>query len=387
MMFPAKKLQNKSLLYTLLLFIFLYIWRSVNKKSKLIFAKTENNLALLKKCPTILKKVFLPTIYLQHSLLQSMFASLLPPKGTSFKYSIEEVTMEGGGHTNIAWVHYNGKHSEASQNELLVLLLPGITGSAEENYIKDLALALCRSNYRCAVYHTRMNSSKLVLPNEGYVDIVKDFKTTIDYIKEREPSIKIFGIGHSYGANLLLNYLGTYVDNSVFIGGVSLANPFNFMLGESKARRSVVNSKIAECLHQVVDRSKKDLADAINFKLNLEELKSYSTVREFDKNFTIRIYGYQTVDDYYWDASSCRRLRFIKVPIFMLQAEDDPISDVNSFVQEEIESYNANVIVMITPRGGHQGWIEGFFMLKRWYIKPTLEFLEAVLRSECRQYQ
>lgn len=41
-------------------------------------------------------------------------------------------------------------------------------------------------------------------------------------------------------------------------------------------------------------------------------------------------------------------------------------------------SENNQTIVLITPSGGHLGWVEGIFKLKRWYIKPVIEFLNVI---------
>jgi len=374
--------QQRRFVYTFLILFILYIWRYFNKKSQLIYAKTKTNLNILKQCPTILKQVFSPTIYLQHAILQSMFATLLPPSNPKLKYKYEEILMPTGGHTSLAWPLYNKQSPDPQKIKVLVVVFPGITGSANDNYIKDLVVSLCKAGYKCVVYQGRLNGSKLILPDEGFVDIIKDMKATLEYLIKKDETVKFFGIGHSYGANLLLNYLGLFNKETDFIGGISLANPFNFILGESKARKSLVNSAIADCLQKAVHRSKKELAEAIRFGLNLEELTSYKTVRAFDDNFTRKIYGFETVDEYYWEFSSCRRFRSVRVPLFMLQARDDPIAEANAFIKEDIERHNENIIVMMTPRGGHQGWIEGLLSLKRWYIKPTLEFLDAVIKTQ-----
>ena len=328
--------------------------------------KTKTNLSILKNCPTILKSVFSPTIYLQHTLLQTVFAGFIPPQNPDVKYDIEEINMKNGGHTSLAWAHCRSLSSTGLHSKVLIVIIPGITGSCDEKYVIDLVSMLSKHGYRSVVYQTRLNGKKLILPSEGHVDLVDDFRITVDYIKAKNKGLKLFGIGHSYGANLLVNYLGTHTDDKSFIGGISLANPYNFLLAECKARKSPVDKALARFLQETLSRSKKELVEAINFKLNMEELMIYKTMRVFDANITAKMYGYETADDYYWGISSCRKARFVQVPLFMLQAEDDPIAEAKAFIKEDIEKNNPNVLLMMTPRGGHQGWIEGFFSLRRW---------------------
>ena len=287
--------------------------------------------------------------------------------------------MLGGGHTSLAWAEHNGEYATTRQSKVLVVIIPGLTGSSQDNYVKDLVNKFGKAKYRCVVYQPRFNGGKLVLPDEGFLDILKDFKLTIEYLKQKEAGVKLVGIGHSYGANLLVNYLGTYSTDSGFLAGVSIANPYNLMLGENKLRGSPVDRAITGFLQKTASKSKKELEEAIRFKLNLEELFFFKSVRDFDRNFTIKVYGFETVDDYYWGISSCRRMRSVKVPLFMLQAEDDPVVEANAFLKEEIEKSNPNVLLKMTSRGGHQGWIEGFFSLRRWYLQPVFEYVDAVV--------
>jgi len=50
------------------------------------------------------------------------------------------------------------------------------------------------------------------LPKEGYLDPVADFEFAVNYVVKTLPDHTIFAIGHSYGANTLVN-----VNNYSFI--------------------------------------------------------------------------------------------------------------------------------------------------------------------------
>ena len=376
-MFTFNIFNEKLLVYGFVPLFLLYVWRYFNSKGWLSYANNERNQQILKKCPTILSKTFTPTFWLQHRLLQTALASNVKAIVPDLKYVTEEINMEGGGHTSLAWAIQNGEEKNSKQSKILMVVIPGLTGAAHDKYVMDIVGHLLKNGYRCVVYQPRFNGGQLILPQEGYLDILKDFKATMDQLRKKEKDVKLFGVGHSYGANLLVNYLGSFEDNG-FVGGVSIANPWNLMLGENKMRRTVVDRVMTDFLQKTANRSSKSLADATRFNLNLEDLLSFKHVRDFDRNFTIKVYGYETVNDYYWAISSCRKIKSIKVPLLLLNAEDDPVVEAKGFVKEEIENYSPNVILMMTPRGGHQGWVEGFFNLKRWYMKPTVEFVNAV---------
>lgn len=48
----------------------------------------------------------------------------------------------------------------------------------------------------------------------------------------------------------------------------------------------------------------------------------------------------------------------IKVPVLGINSIDDGVSNVNA-VPYDIYKRNENLILYLTPRGGHIGWIDG----------------------------
>jgi predicted alpha/beta-fold hydrolase len=80
------------------------------------------------------------------------------------------------------------------------------------------------------------------------------------------------------------------------------------------------------------------------------------TVREFDEAITRRTFGFASVDDYYRASGSAARLPSVMVPLLCVQAKDDPIA-VDAAVPREAAAANPNVALVVTPSGGHLGWI------------------------------
>ncbi len=70
-------------------------------------------------------------------------------------------------------------------------------------------------------------------------------------------------------------------------------------------------------------------------------------------------------------------LKDVRIPLLCINSRDDPILHHSTIPFDEAKS-NENIILLVTKTGGHVGWFEGFLNPKRWYIKPTLEFINAV---------
>lgn len=90
------------------------------------------------------------------------------------------------------------------------------------------------------------------------------------------------------------------------------------------------------------------------------------------------MFGYPTIDDYYADASPCRRLKRIGIPILCLNSMDDVFSP-NHAIPVEIAKQNPNVALVLTSCGGHIGFLEGLWPWKCTYMDRIFkQFTQAV---------
>ena len=105
------------------------------------------------------------------------------------------------------------------------------------------------------------------------------------------------------------------------------------------------------------------------------------TVRDFDEAVTRVTFGFPSVDAYY-DASSSRRLiGDVRVPLLVIQAEDDPIAVREAVPRETIANMkHGNVLLVETSGGGHLGWSAGKEAPfgAPWPDVGAMQFFEAV---------
>lgn len=102
------------------------------------------------------------------------------------------------------------------------------------------------------------------------------------------------------------------------------------------------------------------------------------TVREFDKRFTSVMFGYRTIDDYYEDASPCRKLKSVGIPVLCLNSVDDVFSPGHA-IPVETAKQNANVALVLTSCGGHIGFLEGIWPRKCTYMDRVFkQFVQAM---------
>ncbi|NEU34451.1 alpha/beta hydrolase, partial [bacterium LRH843] len=88
-----------------------------------------------------------------------------------------------------------------------------------------------------------------------------------------------------------------------------------------------------------------DLIDVTGF----EEMRNF---REFDDRYTAPLHGFESAEDYWARCSSLGRLKDVRVPTLMLNAEDDPFLSERCFPESRAE-LGAHVTMEAPRWGGH----------------------------------
>lgn len=105
---------------------------------------------LLRHVPTLETK-FWPTFWCVESRAQTVFASLLRQQVLpELKYRRELLTLKDGGEVALDWMDY-----DCADDSPVVLILPGLTGASQSEYIKCLVTAAGTIGCRVAVFNNR----------------------------------------------------------------------------------------------------------------------------------------------------------------------------------------------------------------------------------------
>jgi len=112
---------------------------------------------------------------------------------------------------------------------------------------------------------------------------------------------------------------------------------------------------------------------------NLDRLGEIWTIRAFDEAYTAPHHGFAGASDYYHRASAMRVAHSIAIPALIVSAADDPFVPAEIF-QDRAVANNPHVTVMVTPCGGHCGFVaeangyDGY-----WAEQMVVNFVDAHL--------
>uniref|UniRef100_M4BTS1 AB hydrolase-1 domain-containing protein n=1 Tax=Hyaloperonospora arabidopsidis (strain Emoy2) TaxID=559515 RepID=M4BTS1_HYAAE len=286
---------------------------------------------------------------------------------------------------------------EVQPTRRTVILLPGLTGGSPENYIRITIARLLGLGWQCVVLNARGCADTPVTTAQlfcsAYTD---DLRFVLQQLSEQyDFACEAFvGVGFSMGSNVLVKYLGEDGDRTPLTGAISIGNPFDLAIcsanfGGSLFNRMTYDKALNKNLCELFFDKCNAAEQFTNFPgVDLKAIKATRTVRDFDDTLTKHVFHYDTVDDYYSDAGSVKKLGGVRVPLLCINAEDDPISVSRALPTVDVVEANPYVILCTTKSGGHLAFYESSVKAgsnsesNMWTVYPIAEFAEAVRMSK-----
>jgi hypothetical protein len=107
---------------------------------------------------------------------------------------------------------------------------------------------------------------------------------------------------------------------------------------------------------KLIDRMKRKTAIDPHIG-DMQRIERIRTIYEFDDVVTAPHFGFGTADNYYRIASSAPLLSSIRVPVLIIQAQDDPLIPFKVFDNPGIRE-NPAIVLLSPENGGHTGFLE-----------------------------
>ena len=325
---------------------------------------------------------FSPAWWLKNTHLQTIYGSLIrrPPA-----LQLRRERLETPDHDFIDVDFYG-------EGDLpLVILLHGLAGSSQSNYIKGLQPILLQQGFRSVALNFRGCSGEFNRTSRCYHSgETGDIDFLYRTLRQREPNILMSAIGFSLGGNVLLKWLGEQGTQLNLFAAIAVSVPFvlsecasKLDTGFSKLYRANLLAELKDYVHlktqHLISLGLDKEADILKQLGNLDKINSFW---QYDDRVIAPLYGFKNVEDYYTQSSSRQFLHAIKVSTLLIQAKDDPF--MISSVIPSLSELSSSISLEVTDAGGHVGFISGFHPLKPtyWLEQRIPEFLNQVLNDK-----
>ncbi|KAL9166943.1 hypothetical protein ABFS82_05G063500 [Erythranthe guttata] len=275
------------------------------------------------------------------------------------RFRRECLRTSDGGSVALDWVSGDDRHLPSDSPVLI--LLPGLTGGSGDTYVRHMLLRARSKQWRVVVFNSRGCGDSPVTTAQFYsASFLGDISEVVEHVGKRYPRSNLYAAGWSLGANILVRYVGQESFSCPLAGAISLCNPFNLIIADEDFRKGfniIYDKALSNSLCKIFKRHAL-LFEDIGGEYNIPLAANAKSVREFDDGLTRVSFGFKSVNDYYSNSSSSDSIKNVSIPLLCIQAENDPIAPSRGIPREDIQK-NPNCMLIVTPKGGHLGWVAG----------------------------
>jgi uncharacterized protein len=259
-----------------------------------------------------------------------------------------------------------------------VVVLHGLEGSTESPHVLGTAQKAFRAGFNIAAVNMRTCGDSEHLTHTLYHSgLTGDIHRVVEELAGAERLPRVYVAGYSMSGNMVLRLAGEYGGGAPpALKGVAAVSPsidLSACAAEIERRANwLYRVNFMRSLRRRIRRR----AAAHPDLYDVRGVRAVRTVRQFDERYTAPHAGYRDAEDYYARASSLPVIRDIRVPALVVHADDDPIIPGRHFRDASIAS-NPQVLLVVTPRGGHVGFVAGAARAdadRRWAENRVVEF-------------
>jgi predicted alpha/beta-fold hydrolase len=267
-----------------------------------------------------------------------------PPAGEA----VRVLLSDGTGDTMLGVLH-----RVPGSTRPLVVLLHGLTGSADSTYmwaatryLTTRGVSVVRMNLRGA------GSSSQTCSRYYHAGCVAEQRDVLRALRPHAPNGMLW-VGHSLGGAILVNLLSDLPDDHGVVGAMTVSAPVD-PVAASRRLQAARNRMYQRSL---LMKMKEDVLGLVTALSNQERnaIAASDSIERFDDVFSGPFNGYASGADYYARTAAGPKLGGVEVPLLMVHAANDPWIPVAGYRALE-PSLPGQVRIEITSGGGHVGF-------------------------------
>ncbi|MFY0254057.1 YheT family hydrolase [Chitinophaga sp. 30R24] len=311
------------------------------------------------QAPFLLRNRHLLTIY------PSLFRSIKPAA-----YRRERIATPDDDFLDLDFSERGGKS--------IVVILHGLEGNSTRKYVLGMVHIFNEAGFDTVSLNFRgcsgESNRQLRFYHSGETG---DLDTVVQHLVALKQYEAIHLVGFSLGGNVTLKYMGERGASleGVIRSAVAISVPCDLRSGAAELEQK----------HNVIymQRFIRDLEQKLRLKaqqfpgsIDLDGYREIRSFRQFDDRYTAPMHGFKDALTYWEQSSSLPWLEHIRIPVLLINAEDDPFLGKGCYPYE-IGAASQYLFLETPEQGGHVGFVQfgGDFY---WSEKRALAFLQAM---------
>jgi predicted alpha/beta-fold hydrolase len=300
---------------------------------------------------------FVPRRGLSNGHLQTLVGNYLPRPAFRVASQAETVEVDPSDGSRIL-CHCSWQPEAVRASRLTVVLVHGLEGSSESQYIQGLAARTWDAG--CNVIRMNMRNcgdTDHLTPTLYHSGLSGDVGAVVEHFTKTYNLRQVALIGYSMGGNLVLKLAGEWGNRAPLCAVAAVCPAVDLAAGSDALHEPVNRGYEWHFLRGLKRRYRRKAAFHPEI-YDTRGLGSIRSVRQFDDKIVARHCGFRNADDYYFRAASARVVDRIAVPTLILHALDDPFIRLLPETRAAILA-NPNVTLVETRHGGHCAYLCG----------------------------
>jgi predicted alpha/beta-fold hydrolase len=260
-----------------------------------------------------------------------------------------------------------------------LVLVHGLEGSGEAGYMRTMAKAALDAGFAVNRFNIRTCGGTASLAKTLYhAGLTSDLHFVLNQMRD-EGRTPVHLVGYSLGGNMVLKLAGELGDEAApLIQSIcAISTPIDLAAcARTLAKRS---NRIYE--RRFLKRMRARVVETGRF--TAEQVRVARTIWEFDDLLTGPSFGFRGAEHYYETQSAQQFLDRIRVPVLLIQAQDDIFIPFEIFQHPAVKG-NPFVRLHVTEHGGHLGFLSRT-KPRFWLDRAVLEWIESVDQKSCSE--
>jgi len=301
---------------------------------------------------------------------QSIYPALFREVKLNISPQRERLETDDGDFLDVDWYTNQGDIDKTP----LLIISHGLEGSSDRHYVKGLIRAMQTEGYHILAWNYRSCSGELNRALRFYHSGATDDLDFIIRTAYERGAKQISLAGFSLGGNLTLKWLGEQGENPPHF--IRKAIAFSVPLHLSSSSRKLARRENRIYTHRFLQTLIKKVNEKSAFypsDITPGLLANIKSLKDFDEVITGPLHGFKDAEDYYEQNSALYFLEKIRIPVLIVNAQNDPFLSEECIPYEQAKS--SDFVYLEAPKvGGHCGFYPKNYQGVTWSEKRAAEW-------------
>jgi predicted alpha/beta-fold hydrolase len=303
---------------------------------------------------------FEPRRGLRNGHVQTILGNFWPRPEFDLESAAETVVVDPSDESRVlCHCHWQGERGRPAAQRLTVVLVHGLEGSSDSQYIQGIAMRAWEAG--CNVIRMNMRNcgdTDELTPTLYHSGLSGDVGAVVEHFSARYGLERVALVGYSMGGNLVLKLAGEWGRRKPLFAVAAVCPAIDLAAGSDALHERGNRLYERRFLRGLLRRYARKQELFPNDYLPAASFGPIRSIRDFDHKIVARYCGFRDADDYYHRAAAARVVDGIAVPTLILLALDDPFIRLYPETRAKLLA-NPHITYVETRHGGHCAYLSG----------------------------